>query len=349
MRVGFFSLGRALSQERSPADHLRRLVTLARAVEAAGFDEFALGENHARPFVLSSPIVVLSHIAATTSTIELGTAASLITVNDPVRLAEDLATLQNLAGPRVSITLGRGTNQNVYGWFGYDVNDSLELGREKYALFRRLWSEEGVTWTGKFRPALEDFTSLPRPLASPSIWHASPRSRDVIDYAAHYGDGFFANYTGSRPEDVVEQVEYYRGRYRAAGHADAPRVGSGAKVFVRRRSQDAVAEFESYLRGSSRDKLKDVHELSATTALTVGSPEQVLDKLGRFHELFGGIDRQLFTIDDGAFPLPVLLDQVELLASDVLPHLRPADASDADAGAAPEFVTAAAAGPDAAL
>lgn len=324
MQVGFFSLGRALSEQSDPAEHLKRLVQLAVHAEEAGFDEIALGENHSRPpYALSSPIVVLSHIAARTSRLGLGTAASLITINDPVRLVEDLATLQHLAGPRVSVMLGRGSLERSYAWFGYDVGDSLPLAREKHRLLHRLWTEEDVDWSGHFRAPLSGFTALPRPLAALPVWHVAVRTREIIDDAAAFGDGFFANYTSSRPEDVAAQVRYYRERHAEAGHDHPPRVGSGAKVFVRPRSQDAEREFLRHLHTPElREKFRDVGERSRHTALTVGSPQQVVDKLARFHEAFGGIDRQLFTIDDGAFPSRVLREQVELLASAVLPELR---------------------------
>lgn len=326
MQVGFFSLGRALSQQSDPAEHLKRLVRLAVHAEQAGFDEFALGENHSRPpYALSSPIVVLSHIAALTSRLQLATAATIVTVNDPVRIVEDLATLQHVAGPRVSVMFGRGSLKESYEWFGYDPDDSPVIAREKYRLFRRLWSEESVDWSGRFRTPLTSFTALPRPLAPLPVWHVAVRTREIVDDAAEFGDGFFANYTSSRPEDVVEQVHYYRARHAEFGHGpdNPPRVGSGAKVFVRPRSQDAEREFVGYLHTPElREKFRDVREASRHTALTVGSPQQVVDKLGRFFEVFGGVDRQLFTIDDGAFPTPVLHEQIELLAEAVLPEIR---------------------------
>src|SRR5215203_2236806 len=177
------------------AERIKAVVTIAKKAEEVGLDVVALGEHHNPPFFSSSPTTTLASIAAQTSTLQLSTATTLITTNDPVKIAEDYAMLQHLADGRVDLMLGRGNTAPVYPWFGKDIRDGLELAVENYALLHRLWREEGVDWEGKHRTPLQAFTSTPRPPdgTPPFVWHGSIRSIEIADQAAFYGDGYFHN------------------------------------------------------------------------------------------------------------------------------------------------------------
>lgn len=210
MQIGAFTAG-----DLSP----KEIVALAVHAEEAGLDVFALGEHHNPPYNSSSPAVLLSHIAARTSRLLLSTATTLITTNDPVRVAEEYATLQHLADGRLDLVLGRGNTAKVFPWFGRSIEDGLPLTIENYRLLRRLWDEEDVTWEGGFRAPLHRFTSVPRPEARPFVWHACIRSPEIADLAAEHGDGLFGH-----PEQA-EMIERYRAR------AANPRVGVLARTF----------------------------------------------------------------------------------------------------------------------
>ena len=114
-------------------------------------DVFATGEHHNPPFVPSSPTTMLGYIAAKTERLILSTATTLITTNDPVKIAEDYAMLQHLADGRVDLMMGRGNMGPVYPWFGQDIRNGIPLAYENYALLHRLWREDVVDWEGKFR------------------------------------------------------------------------------------------------------------------------------------------------------------------------------------------------------
>ena len=122
---------------------------------------------------------MLGYLAGTTKNIVLSTATTLITTNDPVKIAEDYAMLQVISDGRMDLMMGRGNTGPVYPWFGKDIRKGLELATENYALLRRLWEEEVVDWAGNFRTPLQGFTSTPRPLdgVPPFVWHGSIRSR----------------------------------------------------------------------------------------------------------------------------------------------------------------------------
>ena len=179
----------------SEAERIRATLQIAKHAEEVGLDVFALGEHHNPPFWSSSPTTTLAYIAGQTERILLSTATTLITTNDPVKIAEDYAMLQHVSGGRADLILGRGNTGPVYPWFGKDIRQGLNLAVENYALLHRLWREDVVDWQGQFRTPLQGFTSTPRPLdgVPPFVWHGSIRTPEIAEQAAYYGDGFFAN------------------------------------------------------------------------------------------------------------------------------------------------------------
>jgi putative FMN-dependent luciferase-like monooxygenase len=331
MQFGIFSIGdvgRDPNTGRTPSEHerLKAMVTLAEKAEEIGLDVFATGEHHNPPFVPSSPTTLLGHIAARTERIILSTATTLITTNDPVKIAEDFSVLQHLADGRVDLMMGRGNTAPVYPWFGQDIRQGIPLAVENYALLHRLWREDVVDWDGKFRTPLRGFTATPRPLdgVPPFVWHGSIRSPEIAEQAAYYGDGFFANHIFWPKEHFVRLVGLYRERYAFYGHG-APEqavVGLGGQFFMRRNSQDAVREFRPYFDNTPLYGGAPMEEFMERTPLTVGSPQEVIDKTLTFRETFGDYQRQLFIVDASAVPLKVALEQLDMFGEEVLPVLR---------------------------
>src|SRR6476661_5138836 len=163
MQFGIFTVGDLTTDPTtgttvSEHQRIKDTVELAKHVEQVGLDVCATGEHHNPPFVPSSPTTTLGFIAAQTDTLLLSTSTTLITTNDPVKIAEDYATLQHLADGRVDLMMGRGNTGPVYPWFGKDIRDGIPLAIENYALLRRLWREDVVTWEGKYFFQLQAFT-----------------------------------------------------------------------------------------------------------------------------------------------------------------------------------------------
>src|SRR5690349_12462518 len=246
MQFGIFSVSDITTDPttgRTPteAQRIKDIVTIAKHAEEVGLDVFALGEHHNEPFFSSSPTTTLAYIAAQTSTLQLSTATTLITTNDPVKIAEDFAMLQHLADGRVDLMLGRGNTGPVYPWFGQDIRNGIALTIEHYDLLHRLWREDVVDWQGRFRTPLTGFTSTPRPLdgVPPFVWHGSIRSPQIPEQAAFYGDGFFHNNIFWPKEHTQRMVAHYRERYAHHGHGTPEQavVGLGGHVFMRKNSQ----------------------------------------------------------------------------------------------------------------
>ena len=332
MQFGVFTVGDVTTDPTtgrtvSEQERIKTMVAVALKAEEIGLDVFATGEHHNPPFVPSSPTTLLGYIAARTERLQLSTATTLITTNDPVKVAEDYAMLQHLADGRVDLMLGRGNMGAVYPWFGQDIREAIPLALENYDLVRRLWREDVVDWEGKYRTPLRGFTSTPRPLdgVAPFVWQASIRSPQVAGQAAYYGDGFFHNNIFWPSSHVRRMVDLYRRRYEHYGHGPADRaiVGLGGHVFMRGNSQDAIREFRPYFdHAPVYGGAMSLEDYMAQTPLTVGSPQQVIDRTLGFREFAGDYQRQLFLADHAGLPLKTVLEQLDILGAEVIPLLR---------------------------
>jgi putative FMN-dependent luciferase-like monooxygenase len=332
MQFGIFTVGDVTTDPTTgttPTEHerIKNTIAIARKVEEVGLDVFATGEHHNPPFVPSSPTTTLAFIAAQTERIILSTSTTLITTNDPVKIAEDYATLQHLTDGRMDLMMGRGNTGPVYPWFGKDIRDGISLAVENYALLRRLWTEDVVTWEGKHRTPLQSFTATPRPLDGipPFVWHGSIRSPEIAEQAAYYGDGFFHNNIFWPMSHTRQMVQLYRRRFEHYGHgqADQAIVGLGGQVFMRKNSQDAVREFRPYFDNAPvYGHGPSLEDFSRETPLTVGSPQQVIDRYAAMADHVGDYQRQLFLMDHAGLPLETVLEQLEILGGEVVPELR---------------------------
>jgi len=345
IQFGVFSVGDVTTDPTNgstPSEHerIKAILRIAEKVEEVGLDVFAIGQHHNPPFVPSAPTTLLAHVAARTSRITLSTATTLITTTDPVRIAEDYASLQHIADGRVDLVLGRGNTGPVYPWFGKDIRRGIELAVENYALLHRLWREDVVNWQGQFRTPLQGFTATPRPLdgVAPFVWHGSIRSPEIAEQAAYYGDGFFANNIFWPKEHYQRLIGLYRTRFEHYGHGKAEQafVGLGGQVFIRANSQDAVREFRPYFDNAPvYGHGPSLEEFTEMTPLTVGSPQQIIDRYAAMRDHFGDFQRQLFLIDHAGLPLKTVLEQLDILGEQVVPVLRQELAKDRPADVPP--------------
>ncbi|WP_051342689.1 LLM class flavin-dependent oxidoreductase [Pseudonocardia spinosispora] len=319
---------------RTPSAHerFRRVVDHAVLAEELGFDGYAVGERHERPFFSSAPPVVLSHIAARTSRIRLFTGVTTLSLLDPVRAFEDYSTLDHLSDGRIELIIGKGNGSAQAELFHVTAQDQWDRNREGYELFRRLWRENKVTWEGHFRPALADAEVWPRPLQQPiRIWHGSATSRESVELAAKYGDPLFSANVTNSIEPYAELVDHYRERWAHHGYdpADAL-VGAGtAGFYLARTSQEALdtyrpiyqARLASFERLGLPVVFPTLEDFVERSSALVGSPAQVLEKVHRYHEAFGHEVIHLHADGDGLTP-DEHRRSLELFQSDVAPLLR---------------------------
>jgi putative FMN-dependent luciferase-like monooxygenase len=227
----------------------------------------------------------------------------------------------------MDLMLGRGNTAPVYPWFGKDMSKGIELTIENYQLLRRLWDEPVVNWEGKFRTPLQGFTATPAPLdgVAPFVWHGSIRTPETAEQAAYYGDGFFHNNIFWDMAHTAKMVNLYRRRFEHYGHgtADQAIVGLGGQVFIGETEAEAKRQFRPYFDNAPvYGHGPSLEDFSTVTPLTVGTAEQVIERTLTFADNVGDYQRQLFLMDHAGLPRDVVLEQIELLGTQVVPVLR---------------------------
>jgi alkanesulfonate monooxygenase SsuD/methylene tetrahydromethanopterin reductase-like flavin-dependent oxidoreductase (luciferase family) len=319
-------------ERKSTSERFQEVLDNARLAEELGFDGFGVGERHERPFISSSPPVVLSHVSAITSRIRLFTAVTTLSLLDPVRAYEDYATLDHLSGGRLELIIGKGNGSAQRELFNVTAEDQWDRNAESYELFRRIWREGKITATPRFRPRLNDAEVWPEPLQQPiRVWHGSATSRESVDLAARYGDPLFSANVTNPIEPYAELVRYYRERWEHYGRnpADAV-VGAGtAGYYAARSSQVAISTyrpvFEGHLAFFKRLGLDPVfptlEDFVERSSALIGSPQQVIEKVHRYHERLGHTVMHLHA-DAGGLTERQHRDTLELFQSDIAPVLR---------------------------
>ncbi len=316
----------------SAAQRLRGVVDSAVLAEELGFDGFAVGERHEDPFISSSPPVVLSNIAAKTSRIGLFTAVTTLSLLDPVRAFEDYSTLDNLSDGRLELMIGKGNGSAQAELFAVTAEDQWDRNREGYELLRLLWESDKVTWPARFRPPLVDAKALPRPLQPRiRIWHGSATSKDSVDLAAQHGDPIFSANVTYPVEPYAELVRHYRQRWEFYGRRpEDALVGAGTAGFhLAPTSQQAVADYRQVFAARLAFQrqaglpvvFETIEDFVERSSALIGSPQQVIDKVGRYHEQLGHEVIHLSADGDGVTPAQKRRT-LELFQSEVAPVLR---------------------------
>ncbi|MDL5155627.1 LLM class flavin-dependent oxidoreductase [Actinomycetospora termitidis] len=314
----------------TPARRLRDVVDLAVLADDGGLEVFGVGEHHRRDFAVTSPAVVLGAVATRTRRLRLTSAVTVLSSADPVRVFEDFTTVDLLSDGRAEILAGRGAFIESFPLYGADPADYEALFDEKIDLLLRLTRDETVTWSGRFRPALDHQPVFPRPV-QPRLpvgvgVGGSPAS---FLRAGRLGLPITIGIVGGRPEALAPHVVDYRAAAERAGHdAAALPVALTAHAFVARTSQEAgdvfypryAAMAELAGRSLSREQFDRARGLDGH--LVVGSPAEVTEKLLHQQEIFGH-QRFLAQIPHGPLPHKDAMRAVELLGADVAPHLAP--------------------------
>ena len=172
MEIGIDSFASAMGNDGKimPSDiSLQRLIDRIEHADKSGLDFFGIGEHHRQEFLDSATVVILAAAAARTSRIKLGSAVTVLSAADPVRVFQEFATLDLISKGRAEIVVGRGSFTDAFPLFGYDLHDYDALFSEKLDLLLRIRDEEQITWSGKFRAPLLDISIYPRRMSARSI------------------------------------------------------------------------------------------------------------------------------------------------------------------------------------
>ena len=314
---------------------LGEIVAAARLADEAGLAVFGVGEHHRPDYAISAPSVVLGALAAATRRIRLTTAVTILSSDDPVRVAEQFATLDLLSGGRAEITVGRGAFIESFPLFGYDLNDYDALYDEKLALFLKLAGGGATDWHGRFRPALAGATiSPPVPGDDGRIWIGAGGTPASAIRAGQAGLPLNLANIGGEPARFQPFIDLYRRAGTAAGHdAGRLKVAISGHCHVGRDSRSARDAFFPYYARyighnlpAGRDGWKvtrpDFDRLAAPRGpLFVGSPAEIVDKILYEHSLFRH-DRFMAQIDIGGLPFAEVAAVIGRLAGEVLPQVN---------------------------
>lgn len=345
MRIGWATMGDLLPDPvtgrlLTPAERHRMVVDAAAHAEDAGFVSASVGEHHFCSYIISSPPVLLAAMAERTSTLRLGTAVALGANNDPIRLAEDYATLDLISGGRVDLVLGRGNlYEHTFHAFGQDPSMSRSMYEENVGLVRQALNHEQISWSGEHRTPFTNMTTQPRPIQRPfPVWVGGGSSLESAEFAAEMGLPLMLPGVFGRPSTFTPIAERYREVWDQHGHpVEDRRIGAIAHTNVAETSQAARAAMEPRM-AVYFDWLVD-HIAMATPSLAgfirpfdfdrfttvgptvCGSPQQVIERMEEWRDAIGLTD-YLFMCDQGGMPPDDLFTMIAYAGETVLPHFH---------------------------
>lgn len=334
MEIGIDSFASAMygSTTLSSADAMEQLLERIEMADKSGLAVFGIGEHHKKEFLDSAPAVILAAAAAKTSRIRLGSAVKVISTDDPVRVYQDFATLDLISRGRAELVVGRGSAIDAYPLFGFDLKDYDALFAEKLELLLHIREQEFVTWSGKFRPELNNQPVYPRALQEKlPIWLGVGGTPQSFVRAGSLGLPLMVAVIGGETERFRPLVDLYRQAGRQAGFSqDQLKVGLHSPGYAAQTNEQAISDyFPGYAelwtklgreRGWPPVTRSQFNSLVAPKgALVLGGPEKIAEKLIRHSEALGGIDRFTFQMDNAGLSHDQLLESIELIGSKVIP------------------------------
>ena len=349
MRFSILTLGDNYEQLRSHEQFYQEVIEEAEYAEELGYEGFWVGEHHfqASYRVFPSPQMVLAAIAQRTKKLRLGTGVNVLPVNDPLRLAEDMAELDLISHGRVCFGAGRGYQPHEFAGFHIPMESAKERFWECLEIIRLAWTQEQFSYTGKFYH-YEDIALLPRPVQKPHppLWvaAASPGSAEDI---ARRGYAFCSAPFASSPspEEIAAQLVRYRQTFTESGYGtptdDLPHVfwthvtdtteqalkeaeagmkrklGSSTRVWVK----PGISGYEAFAKLGQFLATATIDQLDALSIF--GDPQRCLEKVKKYHA--AGVAHLLIMLDWGGMPQKTIFHSMELFAKYVMPHFQEAD------------------------
>ena len=301
-----------------------------------GLDVFGIGEHHRKEFLDSAPALILAAAAARTKRIQLTSAVTVLSAADPVRVFQNFATLDLISRGRAEMVVGRGSFIEAYPLFGLNLQDYDALFAEKLDLLLKIRDNEFVTWSGKFRAAMNNQPVYPRPVQqSLPIWQGVGGTPESFVRAGLLGLPLMVAIIGGETHRFGPLVDLYRRAGLQAGHKpEQLRVGMHAFGYVAETTQQAADEmFEGY-KVAMRGKIARERGMPPVTrrafdaqsgplgAFMVGSPEDVAEKIKRHSDALGGLVRVTFQMDTANLPHEKLMRSIELIGQRVIPLLK---------------------------
>jgi probable LLM family oxidoreductase len=310
---------------------IRDVIAEAVLADSVGVDFFGIGEHHRSDFSISSPEMVLAAIAGQTERIRLGSAVTVLSSDDPIRVFQRFATLDAASNGRAEIILGRGSFTESFPLFGFDLSQYEELFEEKLDLFAELRKERPVNWSGATRPPLVDQRVFPT-TASGSLptWIGVGGSPESVVRSARYGMPLLLAIIGGAPERFLPYVDLYHRALAQLGMPDLP-VGVHSPGHIADTDEEAREGLWPHYK-VMRDRIgaergwgpmgRDEFESEIEAgSLYVGSPETVARKIAKTASALG-IARFDLKYSAGPLPHETMMHSIELYGTKVIPMVR---------------------------
>jgi len=315
----------------SDAQTIRNVVAQAELADKVGLSFFGVGEHHRREFAVSSPEIVLAAAAARTQRIHLGTAVTVLSSDDPVRLYERFATLDAVSSGRAEVILGRGSFIESFPLFGYDLTDYEILFEEKLDLFAQLMREEPVTWQGRTRAALDNADVFPKTEHGLRAWIGVGGSPESVVRTARYGFGLMLAIIGGPAERFRPYVDLFHRSTAQFGRESLP-VGVHSPGHVAETDQQAWDEaypgFEALQNTIGRERgwppysrMRFQQDVGPEGAVYAGSPETVARKIAATVRTLG-VDRFDLKFSNGTLSHEHMMRSIELYGTQVVPRVH---------------------------
>jgi probable LLM family oxidoreductase len=313
------------------AEVIRDVIEEAVLADELGIEAFGVGEHHRPDFAISASEVVLAAIAGRTKRILLGSAVTVLSTDDPVRVFERFSSLNAASGGRAEARLGRGSFTESFPLFGYDLSQYDELFEQKLDLFAALVGSESVTWRGNVRPPLTNQRVFP-PLEGGQlrVWIGVGGSPESVARAARYDFPLMLAIIGGDPKRFIPYVDLYHRAFAQLGRPTQA-VGLHAHGYVADSDEQAREELWPHYK-TSRDRIGRERGWPPVTrasfdheanggALNVGAPETVARKIAETAKALG-IARFDMKYSQGTLPHDNLMRSIELYGRKVIPLVR---------------------------
>jgi len=333
MEIGIDSF--LIMQKEAGIKPVRAMAEILERIELAdqvGLDIFGIGEHHRSDFLDSAPPMILAAAAARTKNIRLTSAVSVISAADPVRLFQEFATLDLITNGRAEIVSGRGSFVDAYPLFGLNLDDYDELFAEKLDLLLKIRDNEIITWSGKFRPALQNQGVYPRPVQTKlPIWLGVGGTPASFVRAGEIGLPLMVAIIGGETARFRPLIDLYKQAGIKAGHdLKDLKVGIHSLGFVGADYKQATDLFylgyKRMFEGIKRngrsfgqiDREMFDYQNDKTGALLGGDPETVAEKIFLHSQALGGVSRFTFQMD-AVQTHKDLMKSIELIGTKVKP------------------------------
>lgn len=318
------------------AQRLQEIIEEIKLMDEVGLDFYGIGEHHRPDYAVSAPEIVLAAAATVTKNIKLGSAVSVLSSSDPVKLYQSFATLDLISNGRAELVAGRGSFTESFPLFGYSLADYDNLFEEKLDLLLKINNQNPITWKGKFRAALNNQQVLPRAVNDHlNMWVAVGGTPESVVRAAKHGLPVIFAIIGGNPVQFKPLFEYYKKLYEHFGHDMSKfQVGVHVHAFFGDDSKQTAEEyFPVYSAqmdrvGGSRgwppyQRSQYDAGRSNNGHLIIGDANESIDKILQMHEMFG-LTRFSAHMDVGGPSHKSIMKSIEIFGTKIAPEVRQA-------------------------